>query len=103
METPSWYTELELIVGFPRLVEFELWLTLYCAHYFRNVPYSLSETVWTTGLMSACDAPLCCWDIGVLYYPMLPQPKLLTQLSRPVHDEPVVLEVSLNTPDAPPT
>lgn len=87
---------------FPKLVELELRISHDCAHHFRKVPYGLAETIWVRGLRSWCCRPFCCsWDFEVLYYPALPQLRMLTTLSRPYHDRPIVLELGLNPPDHP--
>ncbi len=97
VETPRWYAEWLLEVDFPKLVDLELHISPDCAHYFRKVPYSLAEIVWVRGLRSYCCKPFCCsWDFEILYYPIEPEPRMVTHLE-PFHDRPIVLDLGLNT------
>ena len=95
-KAPHWLAAYALEVIFPKLVELELRISQECADYFREVPYSLAESIWLGGLRPACFVSFCCdCQYSVLYYPREPKVRTVSNLAFRRTD-PVVLAVTLS-------
>lgn len=97
VETPRWVHDEDFWFiaskAFARLFVLELRMTARVAEYFAKVPYLLADRIVHHGLRPFCDIPFCCCDWDVLYYPMEPVVRSVTDI-RTYRSGPIVLAVA---------